>query len=166
MAAFSKTALYCAVVRLNYGYLPSVAGSRGCVPRVTPYVILILGSLLLPEVPRAKLSAEVYPPIAFQHKNLDRRGGGARHSLSVMARSACCTNLAYDVGGGLCVCVHACVRLCVCVCVCAFVRVCVRARARVCVNMLVYVCMDNNSASQRQVFMSHSQAYQSIQKRP
>ena len=56
----------------------------------------------------------------------------------------------------------------VCVCACVRLCVCVRAHARVCVcvNMLVYVVsrdMDNNSASQRQVFMSHSQAYQSIE---
>ena len=63
----------------------------------------------------------------------------------VMARRVCCTKLAYDVGGGLCV--RAYMRVCICACVrvCVRVRACVRAC--VCVNMLVYVCMDNNSAS-------------------
>ena len=41
------------------------------------------------------------------------------------ARRACCTKLAYDLGGGLCVCVHACVH---------FVRACVHARACACVT--------------------------------
>ena len=42
---------------------------------------------------------------AFQHKNSPDKGGGARHSLSVMARRAC-------VRAWVRACVRACVRVC------------------------------------------------------